>query len=108
MNQIYKKDNFIVIPVQENFIIINKNKVFKDGHTHVKKIGIARLLIDLAISKELPQNDYFAESLIRISEDSNYIKKINKFRDKNVDFEELMKHDSYKRVHGAMRQVGYE
>lgn len=108
MNQIYKKENFIVIPVNNNFIIINKNKVFKDGHTHVNRIDIAKLLIDLAIKKELPKNSYFAESLIRISQDINYIDKLKKYKDNDCNFEELMKHDSYKRHRGALRQVRYD
>ncbi len=108
MNQIYKKQEYTVIPVQKNYIIINRNKVFKYGHTHVQKIGIARLLIELAIKKELPKNSYFAESLIRITEDKEYIDRLNKYKENNCNFEELMKHGTYKRHHGALRQVRYE
>lgn len=111
MNQVYKKESYIVIPVGNNFIIINTNKVFKDGHTHVKSIGIARLLIDLAIAKELPKNPYFSDNLIRISIDKNYIRELKEFKeDMSIEeFEKLMKcNHVYKRHHGALRQVKHE
>jgi hypothetical protein len=56
LNQLYKKNEYIIVPVGNNFLVINTEKIFKQGHTHVKQIKIARLLIDLAISKELPRN----------------------------------------------------
>lgn len=111
MNQIYKKNEYIVIPVSNSYIVINTNKVFKDGHTHVKNIGIARLLIDLAISKELPKNPYFTDNLIRLSIDKSYIKELKEFKeDMSIEeFEKLMKCSHvYKRHHGAIRQVKHE
>lgn len=109
MNQVYKKEEFLVIPVSNNFIIININKQFKQGHTHVKKIEIARLLIDLAINKKLPKNPYYVENLNRITNDKDYIDKLKEFKENaSIDYKELMKHDGYKRVRGAMRQVKRE
>lgn len=108
MNQIYKKENYIVIPVENNFIVINKNKVFKDGHTHVKSIGIARLLIDLAIANELPQNPYFVDNLIRISVDKNYIKELKEFKEdvEEINYKRMMEDVPVcRRVNGAIRRV---
>lgn len=109
MNQVYKRENYIVFPVSNNYIVVNTEKVFKDGHTHVKQIGAARLLIDLAIKKELPRNPYYIENLLRISKNKDYIDKLTEFKeDIYIDYKELMKHDGYKRVRGAMRQVKRE
>ncbi len=109
MNQIYKKENFIVIPVSNDYIVINTNKVFKEGHTHVKSIGVARMLIDLCLEKRLPKNPYFVGNLVRIATDKEYIKQLQVFKtDKYVsdtDYKELMAAPCYKRVRGALRQV---
>lgn len=106
MNQIYKKNEYIIIPVCNNYLIININKIFKEGHTHVKSIGIARMLIDLCLDKRLPKNPYFAGNLIRISMDKEYIKKLQDFKIKEcINYKELMDAHSYKRHKGALRQV---
>jgi hypothetical protein len=107
VNQIYKKDEYVVIPVENNFIVINTRKVFEDGHSHTKTMGISRLLIDLAIRKELPKNPGLVDSLIRISKDENYIKELQQFKEDEeyISIEDMMKHDSYKRVGRAIRRM---
>lgn len=106
LNEIYKKENFIVIPVCRDFIIINTEKIFKEGHTYVKNIGVARMLIDLALEKRLPKNPYFVENLVRISMDKNYTDKLKEFKSGNfIDYKELMETSFYKRHKGAIRQV---
>lgn len=107
MNQVYKKNEYIVFPVSNNYIVLNTEKVFKDGHTRVKEIGLARLLIDLAIKKELPRNPYYIENLIRISKDKNYIDRLRESKeDTSIDFEKLMQDERvYKRTKGAMKQI---
>lgn len=109
MNQVYKKNEYVVFPVSNNYIVLNTEKVFKDGHTHVNEMGLARLLIDLAIKKQLPKNPYYVDRLIRIAKDKDYIGKLKEFKqDELTDYKELMKHDSYKRIGGAIRQVKRE
>lgn len=76
MNQIYRRNKYIIVPVCSDYLVINTNKIFKKGHTHVKKINTAKMLINLAIFKEIPKNPYFIQNLIRISDDENYIKKL--------------------------------
>lgn len=106
MNQIYKKENYIVVPVSNNYLVININKVFKEGHTHVKSIGVARLLIDLSLEKRLPNNPHFVDNLTRISVDEKYIEKLKQFKEDGfIDYKELMGASCYKRHKGAIRQV---
>lgn len=109
MNQIYKKNEYIIMPVCSTYLIINTNKVFKEGHTHIKNIGVARMLIDLAINKELPRNPYFVDNLIRISLNQEYIKRLQAFRSDEYigknDYKELMTAHSYRRHKGALHQV---
>lgn len=109
MNQIYKKNEYIIIQVSSNYLVINTNKVFKEGHTHIKRFDIAKLFIDLAINKELPRNPYFVDNLIRISLDQEYIKKLQAFKSNEYigknDYRELMKAHSYRRHKGALHQV---
>jgi hypothetical protein len=108
MNQIYKKDEYVVVPVENNFLVINTNKVFKEGHTHIDRIGVARLLVDLAASKQLPKNPYFVDNLIRISVDKKYIDKLKEFKEdsEDIDFKKMMEDVQVcKREHGAMKRV---
>ena len=61
------------------FIIHNIKKDFKNGHTHIKNFHTAKFLIDLAVHNTIPNkslNKYLYESLIRISTDPCYIKKL--------------------------------
>lgn len=109
MNQVYKNSEFIIIPVCNNFLIINTNKIFKKGHTHVNKFGIAKLLIDLSIKKEVPKNPYFVDNLIRITKDESYIRKLKEFKEYSfLNYKDLMKNNSYRRIHGYIRQVKHE
>ncbi len=105
--QIYKKENFIVVPVCNDFLVINIKKVFEEGHTHVRNIGVARLLIDLAMNKELPKNPHFVDNLKRISVDKKYIKALEEFKEyQSINYKELMSAPCYKRVHGgAFKQI---
>lgn len=109
MNQLYKKNEYIVIPVENKFIVINTEKTFKEAHTPVREMKIARLLIDLAIDKKLPRNPAFVDRLIRITVDKEYIDRLEEFKDDaymdDTDFKKMMQHDSYKRVGGVIKQV---
>ncbi len=110
MNQLYKKNEYIVIPVENDFIVINTKKIFKEGHSHVRELGIARLLIDLAIARELPKNPKFADRLIRISTDKEYIEKLEEYKQEKYmtskDFKNMMEDAQVcKRSHGAIKRV---
>lgn len=104
--QIYKKENFIVVPVCNDFLVINTDKVFKEGHTHIKDFKIAKMLINFAINKQLPKNPYFTDSLIRISNNLEYMHRLQRFKEENsINYKDLMAAHCYRRVNGALRQV---
>lgn len=110
MNQLYKKDKYVVVPVGNNFLVINIKKTFEDGHTHVKEMKIARLLIDLAVSKELPKNPYYADNLIRIASDKEYVSRLKEFKDdaymEHTEFKRMMEDAPvYKRERGTIKRV---
>lgn len=78
-NEVYQKKNFAIIKIEKSgYIVINKNKDFEDGHTHLESFKAAKMIIYLAINKLIPNHlsQYLIISLIRISEDSDYIKKL--------------------------------
>lgn len=106
MNQIYSKYNFIVVPVKNLYLIINRNKVFKHGHATVKEMSIARLLIDLELRKEIPRNPRYVYDLVCITDDENYIGRLKKFKkEKFLGYDELMGNHYYKRHRGALKQI---
>jgi hypothetical protein len=107
MNQLYKKDEYIIFPVEDCFIVCNTRKVFENGHTHVKRIDIGKLLISLAVERKLPKNPHLVDNLIRITDDKLYIEQLKEFKETIVtdkDIQDFMKHDSYIRVRGAIRR----
>lgn len=88
---VYKKKNYVIYSNREGFIIHNKNKEFQEGHSHIGNFNTAKYLIDLAIYSRIPNRDsiYFLESLIRISNDPDYIKRL---RCKKSKLESKKKH----------------
>ena len=80
---IYRRKSYIIIKTnRKSYIVINKKKSFKQGHTHTKDFKYSKSIIDLAIRKKLPRkpNQKIITSLIRISDDENYIKNLEEFR----------------------------
>ena len=74
-DKIYKKNEFIVFPIKKGFVACNLNKKFHEGHTHLKNFEAAKTAVDLVINKKIPKstNNYYLESLIRLSNDISYI-----------------------------------
>lgn len=77
-NKVYEKKGFIVFQVKEGYIAYNTKKSFQEGHTHLKHFEPAKTAIDLVINKKIPKSTdvYYLTSLIRLSEDKDYIYKI--------------------------------
>ena len=80
MVRVYKKAYFNVYSdYNGEYIIHNTKKEFQNGHTHIREFGTAKYLVNLALHRSLPNRrlKYFIESLIRISNDADYIDKLN-------------------------------
>ncbi|MCC0642484.1 MULTISPECIES: hypothetical protein [unclassified Clostridioides] len=99
-NKIYEKNEYIIIKVRNGYIVYNTNKIFGEGHTHLKCYNAAKTAIDLAIKKKTPRSYsmYFLESLIRISDDISYRESIKDimntrnskgYKDKYINFRNL-------------------
>jgi len=83
MNQIYKKDKFIIVPFfkknsSTEYMIVNtekqKRKGFKLSHTHIKSFKMGKYLIELAIHKRINNglSPYLLRSIIRITDDQKF------------------------------------
>lgn len=77
-----KYGKFVIHKKNNSYLVVNINKPFKDGHTHVERLDVAEILCKLAYRKQLPKSrsERFLESLIRISEDKDYISKLHTLR----------------------------
>lgn len=95
-NKVYEKREFIIFQVKNGYIAYNTKKTFADGHTHLRCFGSAKTAIDLVIRKKVPRSTdlYYLTSLIRLSEDIDYITKINgltKYRKEKLNRENYQK-----------------
>lgn len=79
--QIYQSPDFKVYKTGDGYIVHNRHKDFKYGHTHVKNYDICMVMIKLVEKKKMPKSHsrYFIESILRISDDRKYIKKIKQY-----------------------------
>lgn len=77
---VYAKKNMRIYRIRPNtFIVHNGNKDFKDGHTHINNYNTAKYVLNLAYYSSIPQkkiSNYLLESVIRLSTDKCYIKRI--------------------------------
>ena len=78
MTVIYKKKNFKIYDAGNSYIIHNTKLNFVDHHTHIKNFHTCKYIIDLCIHKTVPYHlsDYLLVSIIRLSNDKEYISKI--------------------------------
>ena len=83
---IYRKKNFIILKTKNSFIVYNKKKKFKEGHTHTNNYNYAKSLIDLCIRKKLPRRPQkrIMESLKRLTNDYKYLEKLKEFEEKRT------------------------
>ena len=84
MVRVYKIKNFDIYSNHDGgFIVYNRNKPFSQGHTHINNYNTAKYIAKIASYKSMPKkniSNYLKESLIRISNDKDYIKKIKNMR----------------------------
>ncbi|CAH2211852.1 hypothetical protein [Tepidibacter aestuarii] len=77
-SKVYEKKEFIIFPIKKGYVVYNLKKDFSNGHTHLRNFNSAKMAIDLVVNKKIPKstNFYYLTSLIRISQDEDYINKI--------------------------------
>ena len=92
MKKIYEDKNFIILKKynREAYILHNKKKPFKTGHTHINNYNTVRWLIKLYTKRIVPYNlksKYLLDSLIRISNDTKYTEQLKTLKQKHIGFQ---------------------
>lgn len=69
---------FYIIRAGKEYIVVNSNKEFSNGHTHLRNYKSAVACIDFVLKCKIPKrcDFYYLTSLQRISDDAEYIEKI--------------------------------
>ena len=50
--KVYERKEYIVLKVNNGYIVYNTHKEFAEGHTHLKSFSMAKTLIDNCIKKK--------------------------------------------------------
>jgi hypothetical protein len=71
-----------------SYIVHNTHKEFSEGHTHIKNFDTAKYVAYLSLYKRLPKKGhlsiYLIESVIRISDDKNFIQKMKMLKQSEI------------------------
>lgn len=103
MKHIYTKKQFDVYKSDDGYVIHNRE--MKDfAHSHLDNYKTCLYLIDLSLSKKLPQHlpRYLIVSLLRINSDEKYVRKIQELLDNKK--EKAHYYNSNKGVRGKFNQ----
>lgn len=75
-----KYRHFSITKKGDGYLVVNTDKPFKKGHTHVNRHDVAEILCKLAHRKQMPKSKskWFIESLIRISDDIGYVNRLRR------------------------------
>ena len=79
----YRDKNFnIYAGENDTYIIHNTRKKFQEGHTHLRNFKTCKYIIDIAKHKSIPRtfSKRIIDSIIRISDDETYIKKLTHYK----------------------------
>lgn len=78
MKLVYNKEQFDIYQSDDGYVIVNHD-MEGFAHTHMEHLSTAKYICDLAISKKIPHDlkRYLIISLIRISDDKIYVRKLN-------------------------------
>lgn len=73
-----KYRHFNITKKGDGYLVVNTNKPFKEGHTHVNRHDVAEILCKLAYREQMPKSKskWLIESLIRISHDMDYVNRL--------------------------------
>lgn len=79
----YHKSNFIIFDAEGGVVVYNTHKEFSKGHTHLKSFKAGKDAINFVLKRKIPSkaSNYYLISLMRISEDPQYISKIKTLMD---------------------------
>jgi len=86
--RIYKRKNYNIYSAGKGsnaYIVYNTLLPFDKGHTHLSNYNTAKFVIGMAINKLVPStriNIYLVDSIIRISDDKNYIDRLIEFKER--------------------------
>ena len=78
-NIIYNKKGYYIVRVSNGYIAVNGNKVFEQGHTHLRSYKSSICAVEYAMKQKMPKTGadiYFLTSLQRLSDDQEYIDKL--------------------------------
>ena len=67
--KIFQRKEYSIYRCSDGFVVHNTNKKFENGHTHVNNFYKAKILVIMAIKREI-------ESLIRLTNDNRYRNKL--------------------------------
>lgn len=83
MNKIYERGKYIILEGIDHYVVVNKTKEFKTGHTHITNYNTALWLIKLSEHKSVPHHisPYLLESLVRINSDEEYVRKLKELQE---------------------------
>jgi uncharacterized protein YfaT (DUF1175 family) len=75
---VINKENFIIFQVSRGWIVYNRDKEFKQGHTHIRNKKSAIDLVNFALKESIPRrcSNYYLISLSRISSNTKYVEKV--------------------------------
>ena len=84
--KIFQRKEYSIYRCSDGFVVHNTNKKFENGHTHVNNFYKAKILVIMAIKREI--DDKLIESLIRLTNDNRYRNKlINKLERSGINGE---------------------
>lgn len=85
--KVYQKREYIILRAKTGYIVYNTNKIFKEGHTHLKSFNMAKTLIDNCIKHKYPKtnNLYLIQSHIRVTDDSKYKQLLEEIKEAKED-----------------------
>ena len=76
--KIFQRKEYSIYRAGDGFVVHNTNKKFENGHTHVNNFYKAKILVIMAIKREIDDklSKRDIESLIRLTNDNRYRNKL--------------------------------
>ena len=72
--KIFQRKEYSIYQAGDGYVVHNTNKRFENGHTHVSNFYKAKILVILAIKRQIDDKltKHDIESLIRLTNDNRY------------------------------------